>query len=102
MNDLKTLNGFLNALSDYIEGANRVVSDAPAFLAASQEIKKLLEEVWSGLEADLFDKGISADEQRRLLQILALINGLEAKSRARLAWSEDFEAHMRRSMEIAT
>ena len=44
MNDLKNLDGFLNALDDQIEGAKLLVGDAPAFLAATQAIEKLLAE----------------------------------------------------------
>ena len=102
MNDVKTLDGFLNALDDQIEGAKLLVSDATAFLAATKAIEKLLAEDWPGIEANLRDDGVSADDKQRLLELLESINALETKTLARLAWSEDFEAHMRRAMEITS
>ena len=102
MNDVKNLEGFLNALGDHIEGAKLLVGDGAAFLAATRAIEKLLAEDWPAVEAGLRDDGLSADDQQRLLQILESINTLETKTRARLAWSEDFEVHMRRAMETTS
>ena len=99
MNDVKNLEGFLNALNDQIEGAKLLVGDGVAFLAATRAIEELLAEDWPAVEAGLSDDGLSADDQQRLLQLLESLNTLETKTRARLAWSEDFEAHMRRAME---
>ena len=99
MNDVKNLEGFLNALDDQMEGAKLVVSDGPAFLATVNVIEKLLTEDWLAVEAGLRDDGLSGDDKQRLLQLFKSINELEIKTRARLAWSEDFEAHMRRAME---
>ena len=102
MNDVKTLDGFLNALDGQIEGAKLLVGDAPAFLADTQAIEKLLAEDWPALETDLRGENLSAEDQQRLLRLLESINALETKTRARLAWSEDFEAHMRRAMETTS
>ena len=102
MNDVKNLEGFLNALDDQVEGAKLLVSDGTAFLAATQSIEKLLAEDWPAVEVGLRDDGLSNDDQQRLLKLLESINALETKTRARLAWSEDFEAHMRRAMEITS
>ena len=102
MTDIKNLEGFLNALNDQIEGAKLLVSDGPAFLEATQAIEKLLSEVWPTIEASLRDNGVSSDDQEHLLHILEAINALETKARARLAWSEDFESHMRRTMETTS
>ena len=102
MNDVKNLEGFLNALGDHIEGAKLLLGDGAAFLAATRAIEKLLAEDWPAVEAGLRDDGLSADDKHRLLQLLESINALETKTRARLAWSEDFEAHMRRAMETTS
>ena len=99
MTELKNLEGFLNALDKHIEGADTFVSDAQAFLGAVQQIERLFEENWPALESDLRNKVPSNDEKQRLLLLLETINSLESKTRARLAWSEDFEAHMQRAME---
>ena len=99
VNSAKTLDGFLNVLNDQVEGALLLLGDAPAFLAATQAIEKLLAEDWPVIEADLRDKSVPAEDQQRLLHLLESINALETKTRARLAWSEDFEAHLRRAIE---
>ena len=41
MNDVKNLEGFLNALNDQIEGAKLLVGDGVAFLAATRAIEEL-------------------------------------------------------------
>ena len=102
MNDLKNLEGFLNALNDQIEGAKLLVGDGVAFLAATRAIEELLAEDWPAVEAGLRNDGLSADDQQRLLQLLESLNTLETKTRARLVWSEDFEANMRRAMETTS
>jgi hypothetical protein len=102
VNYVKNLEGFLNALDDQIEGAKLLVDDGAAFLAATRAIETLLAEDWPAVEAGLRDDGLSADDRQRLLQLLESINALETKTRARLAWSEDFEAHMRRAMETTS
>ena len=99
VNSAKTLDGFLNVLNDQVEGALLLVGDAAAFLAATQVIEKLLAEDWPALETDLRGENLSAENRQRLLRVLESINALETKTRARLAWSEDFEVHMRRAME---
>ena len=92
----------MNALDDQIEGAKLLVGDGAAFLVATRAIEKLLAEDWPAIEANLRDDGLSADDQQRLLLLLESINALETKTRARLSWSEDFEAHMRRTMETTS
>ena len=102
MNDIKSLAGFLNALDDQIEGAMLVVDDARAFMAATKVIEKLLAENWPAIEIDLRNENLSADDRGRLKRLIGSINALETKTRARLAWSEDFEAYMRRAMETTS
>ena len=102
MNDVKNLEGFLNALDDQIEGAKLLVGNGVAFLAATRAIEDLLAKDWPAVEVGLCDDGLSADDQERLRQLLESLNALETKTRARLAWSEDFEAHMRRAMETTS
>ena len=102
MNDLKNLNGFLNALVEQIEGAKSHASDPSAFLAATHAIEKLLVDDWPTVEANLNSEGLSADDQQRVIQIFESITELETKARARFAWTQDFEMHMRRAMETTS
>ena len=102
MTDLKNLNGFLNSLVDKIEGARLRASDPSAFLDATQAIEKLLTDDWPAVEADLNNERLSSDDRQRIIEILESISELETKTRARLAWTQDFEMHMRRAMETAS
>ena len=102
MNEQKNLEGFFDALGDQIEGASLLIGNPTAFLAATQAIEELLVEEWPALKKGLQSDGLSADGRKSLLKLLESINALETKTRARLAWSEDFEAHMRRAMETTS
>ena len=100
MDDLKNLEGFLNALSELAEGALPLVDDALAFEAATRAIEKLLVEDWPSIKAAPQFRSLSVSDRQRLTKVLELINMLETKTQARLAWSRDFEAHMRSAMEV--
>ena len=99
MNNVKNLEGFFDTLEGHIEGASMRVGDPPAFLIATRAIEKLLAEDWPVLEMVLVGEGATAADKQRMLQLLQSLNALETKTRARLAWSKDFEAHLRRAME---
>ena len=99
MKDLENLNGFLNALGDQLEGAKARASDPSAFLAATRAIEKLLVDDWPAVEANLNNEDFTADDRQRVVQIIESISELETKTHARLAWTQDFEKHMRRAME---
>jgi hypothetical protein len=96
---LETLDGFLNALDNSVEGAALLVGDAQAFLDAMKSIESLLTQNWPVLEASLKQSELTPEDRQRLLRLLEAITTLETKTHARLVWSEDFEAHMRRAME---
>jgi hypothetical protein len=102
VDDVKNLEGFLNALSELAEGALPLVDDASAFEAAIRAIEKLLIEDWPTIKAASQRYSLSASDRQRLTKVLGLINMLETKTQARLAWSRDFEAHMRSAMETTT
>ena len=89
---------FLNTLNQLIESANGCVQDPESFLAVNSEIAELIE---AGLPAlnQIVDKDDLAPEIRaRLFDSLASVRALEAKANARLAWSRDFEDHMRNAL----
>ena len=99
MTDVKTFDGFLSALNNEVEGAKLLVGDAEAFLRATKSIERLLSEDWPAIEQNLRAEGVRPDDRQRLLDLLASITALETKTRARLVWAEDFEAHLRQAME---
>jgi len=98
----KNLDGFLDALDVQIEGAVLHLNDPQAFVEASRAIERLLTECWPAIQLSLRENAISNKDRQRVQQTLDSINSLEAKTRARLAWSEDFELHMRRAMETTS
>ena len=102
MNDVKNLEGFLTLSMIRLRVRNCLSVMGRPFWPPPKAIEKLLAEDWPAIEASLRDDGLSTDDQQRLLHLLESINALETKTRARLAWSEDFEAHMRRAMETTS
>jgi len=101
-NDVKTLDGFLSALSKEVESAGGVASDATAFLAAAKSIERLLVEDWPEIEAELRGSKLKDEDRQRLRDIVDAISTLETKTKARLAWASDFEAHLRRALDGAS
>ena len=99
---VKNLEGFLDALDVQIEGAVLHLNDPHAFLEASRSIEKLLAEGWPAIQPGLRENGMTNKDRQRVQKTLDSINSLEAKTRARLAWSEDFEVYMRRAMETTS
>ena len=54
---------------------------------------------WPVVGASWKQSELTPEDRQRLLRLLEAITTLETKTHARLVWSEDFEAHMRRAME---
>ena len=89
---------FLNTLNQLIGSANACVQDSTSFLAVNSDISELIEASFPLLN-QIVDKDDLAPEIRaRLFDSLASVRALEAKANARLAWSRDFEDHMRNAL----
>ena len=89
------LDEFLNTLNQLIESANGCVQEPNSFLAVNAEIGELIESVLPAL-SEMFGQDVPNPEIRaRLANSLSAVRDLEAKANARLAWSRDFEDHMR-------
>ena len=89
---------FLNTLNQLIESANGCVQDPESFLAVNSEIGELIEAVLPAL-SEMFRQDKPDPEIRaRLADSLSAVRDLEAKANARLAWSRDFEDHMRNAL----
>ena len=92
------LDEFLNTLNQLIESANGCLQDPKSFLAANAEIGELIEAVLPAL-SEMFGQDEPDPEIRaRLADSLSAVRDLEAKANARLAWSRDFEDHMRNAL----
>ena len=92
------LDEFLNTLNQLIESANGCLQDPKSFLAVNAEIGELIEAVLPAL-SEMFEQDEPEPEIRaRLADSLSAVSALEAKAKARLAWSRDFEDHMRNAL----
>ena len=92
------LDEFVSALNDLIEGAKTHAQDPEAFLAFNKQIGALVETGLPPLADALATGELDADDRARLVDSLAAIRDLEAKARARLVWSRDFEDYMRQAL----
>ena len=75
------------------------LDDAANLRAMLAEIEKQVQEVWHEIESSEEGETFSADDKVQLSKILDKINLLEAKTRARLVWSDDLEKHIRKSLD---
>lgn len=89
---------FLNTLNQLIVSANGCVQDPKNFVAVNSEIGELIKAVLPAL-SEMFEQDEPDPEIRaRLADSLTAVKDLEAKANARLAWSRDFEDHMRNAL----
>ena len=92
------LDEFLNTLNQLIESANGCLQGPKSFVAVNAEIGELIEAVLPAL-SEMFGQDEPDPEIRaRLAGSLSAVRDLEAKANARLAWSRDFEDHMRNAL----
>ena len=89
---------FLNTLNQLIESANACVQDSNSFLAVNSEISELIKASFPLLNQIVDKDGLAPEIRARFFDSLASVRALEAKANARLAWSHDFEEHMRNAL----
>jgi hypothetical protein len=75
------------------------LEDAANLRAMMEEVENQVQEVWPLIESSEESEKLSADDKVQLSVILDKINLLEAKTRARLAWSDDLGKHIRKSLD---
>lgn len=75
------------------------LDDAANLRAMLADIEKQVQDVWPEIESSEEGGSFSADDKVQLSKILNKINLLEAKTRARLVWSDDLEKHIRKSLD---
>lgn len=75
------------------------LDDAANLRAMLAEIEKQVQDVWPEIESSEEDGTFSADDKVQLSAILDKINLLEAKTRARLVWSDDLGKYIRKSLD---
>ncbi|WP_438996651.1 hypothetical protein [Candidatus Puniceispirillum sp.] len=75
------------------------LEDAANLRAMLAEIEKQVQDVWPEIESSKEGGTFSADDKVQLSKILDKINLLEAKTRARLVWSDDLGKYIRKSLD---
>ena len=101
MTDSRTSNTqtFFDTVERSLDSALSCLDDTAKLRAMLQEIEKQIQETWPEILASEDGGKISADDQVQLSAIVDKINQLEAKTRARLIWSDDLEKHIRKSLD---
>ena len=90
---------FFDTVERSLDSALARLDDAANLRAMLAEVEKQIQETWPEILA--FEDGgtVSADDQVQLSAILDKINQLEAKTRARLVWSDDLGKYIRKSLD---
>lgn len=101
MTEDMTFERFLTVLDAQVVEARSCMRDARAFLDACEAIADLLDQEWPALQSQITQTGLTKDQRAKLAEVLADIAGLESKTLAKIAWSDDLESYMRRDIEGA-
>jgi hypothetical protein len=95
----KELEEFVNALEVRLESAFSAVDDPNSFLDTMNGIEKHLATAWPPLADLIKQRGLRPEDRVALNKIVDLLTTLEAKTRGRLVWLNDFEDYMRTVLE---
>ena len=90
---------FFDTVELSLDSALARLDDAANLRAMLAEIEKQIQETWPEILASENGGAVSADNQVQLAAILDKINQLEAKTRARLVWSDDLGKYIRKSLD---
>lgn len=90
---------FFDTVEHLLDSALARLDDAANLRAMLGEIEKQIQETWPEILASEDVGTVSADDQLQLSSILDKINQLEAKTRARLVWSDDLGKYIRKSLD---
>ena len=92
------LEEFLIALDPLIESAYSCVDDAAAFQKVHESIAKVLSEFWPPIAEELAAIEPDSEMRAKITKMSEKLADLEARTRARLVWSDDFEDYLRQSV----
>lgn len=90
---------FFDTVERSLDSALARLDDAANLRTMLADIEKQVQDVWPEIESSEEGGSFSADDKVQLSKILDKINLLEAKTRARLVWSDDLEKHIRKSLD---
>jgi len=89
------LEELLSALDPLIESACSCADDAPAFHKVNESIAKVMSEAWPPIAEALASIEPDAEVRARIAKMSKKLADLEARTRARLVWADDFEDYVR-------
>ena len=95
----RKLEEFVNALEFNLESALSVMDDPNSFLDEMNCIEKHLATAWPPLADLIKQRGLRPEDRVALKKIVDLLTTLEAKTRGRLVWLNDFEDYMQTVLE---
>lgn len=89
------INDFLDAFEQTLESAFACRHSAAEYSLALKQLEQQMAASWPAVAA-LFENGQhDADQQQRLIAIRAKLLELESQTRAKLAWFDDLNDHIR-------
>ena len=89
------LEELLSAVNPLIDSACSCADDALAFQKANESIAKLIAESWPPIAEALAAIEPDAEMRARITKMSKKLADLEARTRARLVWADDFEDYIR-------
>ena len=92
------LEELLIALDPLIESARSCVDDAAAFQKVNESIAKVMSELWPPIAEALAAIEPDAEMRAKITKMSEKLADLEARTRARLVWADDFEDYIRQSV----
>ena len=89
------LEELLSALDPLIESACSCADDAPAFHKVNESIAKVMSEAWPPIAEALVSIEPDPGMRAKITEMSDKLSTLEARTRARLVWADDFEDYIR-------
>ena len=92
------LEELLSALDPLIESARSCVDDAPKFQKVNESITKVMSESLPPIAEALAAIEPDVEMRARITKMSEKLADLEARTRARLVWADDFEDYIRETV----
>ena len=91
----KKLEELLSAVNPLIDSACLCADDALAFQKVNESIAKIISESWPLIAEGLSSIEPDAGMRAKITEMSEKLSTLEARTRARLVWADDFEDYIR-------
>ena len=89
------LEELLSAVNPLIDSACSCADDAQAFQKVNEAIAKLISESWPPIAEALVSIEPDPGMRAKITEMSDKLSTLEARTRARLVWADDFEDYIR-------